>query len=171
MEGTINVMTVSEAKELLASELKKGCKCPVCGQHAQMYKRTITSAMAKALLIFYGQGEDQVDENGFFHLEKVLKYYADSEATRGDAPKLQLWGLIEKMNSDRPDGSKRNGYYRVTKKGDHFVEGLIEVERSLYIFNDTIYAKSEETITFENALKSNKFKYQEIKITDDENKQ
>lgn len=159
----LSEITISEAKDMLAKGISKGCACPACGQHVQMYKRTITRAMAKGLSILASLPDTEKDKDGFFHMEKAMKKYCDDASARGDMPKLRFWGLLEAREGKREDGSSRNGYYRVTLQGFEFLRGKIEVEKSLWIFNDKVKMRSEEKINFEKAIqKGNRFKYSDI---------
>jgi hypothetical protein len=148
--------TVKEAKHFLRENAEKGCVCPACGQHVQIYARQITSSMVFALAIIYHQKTDE-----YIHVENILKKYDCPPATRGDFPKLRFWNLIEPKPGSRDDGSERNGYYRITEHGKSFLTGKLSVPAKIFIYNNKKTGISEDLITVKEALK-NKFNFNEL---------
>jgi ssDNA-binding Zn-finger/Zn-ribbon topoisomerase 1 len=108
-----------------------GCKCPACGKHVQLKDRTITSAMAKALIaISKHQGEVNISE---------LK-----EIRGGDYAKLRYWGLIEEV---------RSGRWQITHKGRQFVHDKVRVPKVAWVYNKRARSfNEEETINIREAL-------------------
>ena len=156
-------MTVSEAKDELFKELAEGkhLRCPVCEQSCKRYKRKITSAMAVALIHIYRYYRKHAPDD-WLHVEEYLKGIQGLPASiRGDFPKLRYWSLIEACEGERPDGSKRVGYYRITKYGNAFVEGIISVQKHAYIYNNKLLMFSPDKTTIQEAL-GEKFDYTEL---------
>jgi len=149
-------MTLEEAKQYLRDNWELGCRCPCCNQFVKKYKRTITSSMALALIILYKSGDD------FIHWGNLIdeKGYS-SVVNSGDKSKLVYWGLVEKKPATRYDGSNRNGFYKITLRGELFVKGEIQVSKHVYLYNDYCYGQSETLIDIKQALK-NKFNYYEL---------
>ncbi len=58
--------------------------------------------------------------------------------TSGEHAKLTYWGLLERNTELRPDGSKRNGYYRLTEKGEEFILDRIRLTSHIVLYNDRL---------------------------------
>jgi hypothetical protein len=145
-----------DAKKFLRKNYKDGCTCPACGQFVKAYKRSITSAMAVGLILLYKYSAD------FVHIENFFKSKNDLPSSiRGDISKLCHWGLLEKKPGNREDGSTRNGYYRVTHKGELFVSGHIHVEKYAVLYNQRLLEVEGDYITIKDAL-GNKFNYEKL---------
>lgn len=136
---------LGEAKDWLRERLLDGDTCPCCRQRAQLYRRTITAGMALGMIAVYRAVRDgHGDEGGFVHAEDTFR---DASATgmrlpaavRGDFAKLRWWGLAEQADGKRPDGSPRNGHWRLTDAGRMFVEGRLRVQRYVWIYNNGAY--------------------------------
>lgn len=138
-------------------DLKKGIICEHCGQFAKLYYRTITSAMAYALILMHKKGDED-----YFHIENYLKEMNCPPAIRGDVPKLRFWGLIEPKVEDREDGSNRNGYYRITRQGIKFVNNQLTIPSHVKIYNNKFYGyESEKFVGITDCLKK-KFNYNKL---------
>jgi len=153
-----NQSTVTEARLMLVSNLSKGVECPCCTQYVKLYRRAFTRAMAIGLKFLYDC--QTTDKHGYVHLEDYLKDQKCASSIRGDMPKARFWGLIEGRNEKRDDDSKRNGYYKITKKGEDFIEGLICIPDAVFIFNNELHSISEKTTTYKECTK--KFKYYDL---------
>ena len=40
-----------DTKRFLRANYEKGCRCPACDQHVKLYKRALSSGMARALIL------------------------------------------------------------------------------------------------------------------------
>lgn len=154
--------TLVEVKDYLKENWKQGCLCPACTQNVKLYRRSLTSSMAYALILIYKHGSD------YFHVEKYLKALDCPSSIRGDFPKLRFFGLIESREEIREDGSGRNGYYRITQKGIDFVNYQHHAPEAVYIFNNKVYPPETpvKEISIIEALK-NKFNYSELMMKGD----
>lgn len=151
------MQSLQEAKTYLKENYEKGTKCPCCGQFVKLYKRKITSAMALGLI--YLAKNTEADE--YVHIENFFKKQPVPSSIRGDISKLVFWGLLEKQEGLRADGSSRNGYYKITQLGRNFVHGLVTVSKNIFIYNNKVIKRSDELINIETAL-GNKFNYREL---------
>ncbi len=154
-----------KARKLLELAKGAGCKCPLCDQFIKVYRRPITGAMCVALIKIY-QAYNRYkwqpgDETKSIHVEGLLKRCDVSSSIRGDAPKLRFWGLIEKVESVREDGSKRNGHYRLTKDGRFFVMNIFAVKKYAIIYNDKFYGFEGEYVSMKDCLEG-KFEYDKL---------
>ena len=76
-----------EPETWLEKNIRKpgGCTCPVCGQHAQLYRRTITGPMAKGLVLIYRYFQTHTREKPL-HVEGYFKRLNIGSSIRGDIP-------------------------------------------------------------------------------------
>lgn len=169
--------TVAEAKAYLRDRWLRGAECPCCRQRVQVYRRTITAGMALALLAFLrADGRRRQTEpaggdafDGFLHAEETFKNAVLlPRSARGDFTKLRYWGLIEGAEGEREDGSRRNGYWRLTDRGRAFARGELAVPKYVYLYNDAQYAAEavgadpdQGEVTVRDAL-GRRFNYDEV---------
>lgn len=152
---------LKEVKSWLRERVYKGEKCPCCLQMAKVYKRTITSAMAIALVHIYRR-QMEIGLNEWMHVENYLKGVPNAPPSlRGDFPKLRFWGLLEKKDETRDDGSDRNGFYRITPNGVGFVRGEILVHKYIYIYNQRPLKSDGVMVSISDAL-GEPFDYQKL---------
>ena len=154
--------TLEQAKELLRSKFHEGTECPCCSQYVKMYKRTITSSMAYALILIYRYFETKPTEE-YVHLTNYLNTLNIPGAVRntGDISKLRYWGLIEEKPEQREDGSKRAGYWKITEFGRQFVRGEVGVKSHVKIYNSKSLGLVGEPIDIYQAL-TTKFDYKTL---------
>lgn len=142
--------TVQEVQDAWMTEegmkvLAKGDKCPCCGKHVQIYKRRLTRKMCLALLVFARYlFEHQTKEA---HAEAVFKDHNSLWSDHSFA-KLRFWGLIERVEGERPDGNPDNGFYRITKDGYAFLHGELEVATFCIEYLSKIQSYSDVYVTW-----------------------
>lgn len=132
---------LDEMRSRLRSRLGEGTTCPVCDQHAQMYRRKLNAGMAQALGVMYERGG-----LGWFHKPTVLRGVG---ASARDESLLRFWGLIEERRGRSPDG--RAGWWRVTRKGERFLLGEVTVPKYVLVYNGKFLRFDGEETTFEEA--------------------
>ena len=117
---------IGRARKHLAAGLEPrgGTDCPVCGQHAELYRRRIGSTMARQLITAYREAGTEP-----FHAPTVL-----GTAQTGDFAKLALWGLIAERDGRRSDGG-HHGRWRITKDGVAFLEGRARVPQWVLVYD------------------------------------
>ncbi len=144
--------SLADAKAWLDLALyNEGATCPCCGQFAKIYRRTITSGMARALILFYREGGTKE----WVHGPTLLG------GARADEAKLRYWNLIEEATGKRDDGG-RAGYWRVTRRGERFVNGTLVLPKYALVFNgDLIEFDDEEHVDIIDAL-GTRFDYAEL---------
>jgi len=131
-----------------------GCRCERCGSFLKRYRRTLNSSMALTLIYLY-----KSNERGWVKVEQWL--HENNHQRSGDFHKLVLWGLLDKFEGDRPDGSSRNGYYRLNGKSLMFVEGKLKVPRIAVILNGEFQKFEGANVGITDCL-NKKFNYQEL---------
>lgn len=136
-------------------DISKGYTCSCCGQFVKAYSRKLNSSMALVLILLH-----RANFKSFIHIENWLKEIGKPEL-RADYHKLRFWGLIEAKVAEREDGSRRNGYYKITGRGKVFAEGRFTVQKSAVILNNKFLHFEGEEINIKDAL-GDKFNYDEL---------
>lgn len=134
-------------------ELKKhaeGVHCPCCGQFAKVYWRTITSAMARALIILWRAG----GTDHWVHGPTLLG------GARADEGKLRYWGLLQESKERRDDGG-RAGYWRVTEVGESFIRGKTVVPQYALVYDGACLDFAGAHIGIRDAL-GTRFNYEDL---------
>jgi hypothetical protein len=115
-----------------AALIGKGTKCPCCDRFVKVYKRKINSAMGRALILLYRHyNKPNIRPEEWVHFPRLL---IGQGAQRSDEGKLALWGLVEKLSGLREDGSKRNGFYRITDLGRKFARSEVELPAHAFLY-------------------------------------
>lgn len=155
MQGSF-FYTNAEASENFKARLKAGnkCDCPVCGRHAQLYRRKFHASMALQLIRLYRLG-------GTAHYIHASKLIIDGVSGSGDFSKAKYWELIFQKPTGDDDASKSSGLWILSDKGERFVRGLIRIPREVMVFDDRVEGISTETVSIQEALGS-KFNYREL---------
>jgi hypothetical protein len=147
--------SLEEAKDALRLQLQQGeaVECPLCTQMAKIYRRTIHSAMAVALIMLFNQEDEWV------HFPTLLR---DAKQRAGDEGKLVYWGLIEPMPGERDDGSRRTGWWRITDLGRSFVQGHTRVGKYASVYDGRCLGIDQtEQVSIRDCLGTN-FNYEEL---------
>lgn len=153
--------TLEEARAFVQKHLANGAKCPCCGQFAKLYKRKLNSTMAYALVLIYRHFKANPQHTWIHVASFLVNAKRDSSIAGGDVVKLRHWGLLERGEGERDDGSERVGRYRITELGRSFVEGKISVSRYAYLFNQMLMRLSDDMTTIQQAL-GDRFSYAEL---------
>lgn len=140
--------TVEEAKAWLRTRLEDGDHCPVCTQHAQVYRWSLYSTAVRALIGFYRLG-------GTVRFSHVNELKAMGLKGQGDASRLKHWGLAEEEKIRRPDGG-RAGYWRVTDLGESFLQGRATIPKYVYVYDGKVLDTDGDPVTARQCL-GNKF--------------
>lgn len=130
---------------------QKGCLCPVCDQFVKIYKRSITSTMARQLIHAYrchGEGN-------FFHTRDMVM----AGAGAGDFSKLQYWKLIESKIPMEPDDDKKSsGLWRITPLGKAFILAETDMDQFAIVYKNEVLEFQGGKIGIAAAL-GNQFSY------------
>lgn len=143
---------------LVFPDSKKGYTCPCCGGYVKTYVRKFNSNMALALGILYRHTMNG-NHGKFCHLEDLI--IKSGKKRCGDFSYLVHYRFIEKCIGKRPDGSSRNGNYRITPQGMMFVEGKCTAPEKFIMDGGKFRGFDGEYITFSQAL-GNKFNFDEL---------
>jgi len=110
--------------------------------------------MALSLLALYKE-----KQFGWVKVEDFLLKHGYQRC--GDFTYLVHFGLLEKMQGEREDGSNRNGFYKITGRGIMFCEQKLTVNSKFYMFNGKLDGFDGEQIGIQRAL-GKKFSYTEL---------
>jgi len=150
MSGFSPQASLAQLKTWLRTKANDGAECPVCEQYVKIYRRKITSTMARSLIEMYRAGG-----LGYVHLPTVIS------SQRADEGKLAYWGLIEEEKARRPDGG-RAGYWRVTELGELFLKGRCRMPKYARVYSGRCLGLDpHEQVTIRDALGTN-FDYAEL---------
>lgn len=126
---------LGEARQWLRERAQDGgARCPCCTQRAQVYRRSIGSAMARDLIKCYRA----VGVGQLFYLPEVVGY-------GGDAAKLAYWGLLAEDPRPREDGG-RAGWWTVTQTGERFALGQITVQKYALVYDGRLLRLDGEPV-------------------------
>lgn len=134
---------------------EQGKHCHYCGQYIHLQSRALDKSMAANLIKLYKKTKEEPDKI-YFHTDKDLAIPYSSSGLS----KLRHWGLVEQKPSTDPD-QKSSGYWRITPKGQGFVELRESVPKKIQVYNRAFYGFTGPAITITEAL-ANKFKYSEL---------
>jgi len=160
-DGDANRTTLAQAKDWLRARVDVGAACPCCTQFAKVYKRKLNGAMAYVLILV-----SRYDGSDWIHVPSYINEQTKSPsvaaAVRGDWAKLTHWGLLEELAGERPDGSTRVGYYKITENGRRFTRDQLRVPRHIWIYDGrSLDRKDTETVSIVEVL-GKKFNYSEL---------
>lgn len=143
--------TLGEARNWLRLRLDDGATCPVCTQHAKVYRRPMTSTTVRTMFAMHRLG-------GWLHIPTLLREYLPDVAHQGGYATLaQHWGLITEERVSRPDGG-RAGYWKLTTAGAAFVEGRSRVLKYARLYNGRCLSLAGDPVGVREVLGS-KFDY------------
>lgn len=140
--------TLKEAKEFLREHVGAGAVCPVCRQFVKLYRRNITYAMTKSLILMAKNSQP----GQYIH---VLKLLTEMKHANSDWAKLRHWGLIEPLSAGRDDGSMRDGFWRLTDKGREFVANRLTIPASVTMYNRKALHFSDKFVTIKETIGTN----------------
>lgn len=110
------LMTVHEAKRLVRDGRRDGVACPCCGQFCKVYRRAITSPMARWLIRLVRAWEDKPKSTDYVNVHDI------ATSAGGDHAKLAHWELIQQRPKDPDDTEARtSGFWRPTSRGVQFI--------------------------------------------------
>jgi hypothetical protein len=156
--------TLNSAREWVRQNIDDGVRCPCCDQFAKVYRRTMTSAMARALIEMWKIYKDAGDIREWIHVPSSLGPRF-SAARGGDFAKMRYWGLVEEATgnvlSPTETDSPHAGYWRITDTGIAFVEGRVTVPKHIFLYDGELIKLSVEPLGVDEALKE-RFSYTDL---------
>jgi len=146
-------MTLGEAQEMLRPLIwePKGAICPLCHQHAQVYKWTLYSTAVRLLAELYKAGGTE---------KLVEAKRVKPTGSQGDGARLRYYGLAESDKDRRPDGGK-SGWWQVTEFGRAFLFDRAVVRKNVWVYDNRVMRREGPPVRVRDAL-GKKFNYDEM---------
>jgi hypothetical protein len=138
--------TVAEARQWVMAQatVKDMAQCPTCLRKVKSYHRQIHATMARDLAVCYHRhGLD------WFNLPDTLGVYGRGT---GNFSYLAYWQLAERAEGRRWDGSKNNGWWRVTVTGEWYLHGAVTVPRYARVFLGQFLGLTGDSVGVTDAL-------------------
>lgn len=147
---------ISQARiSVMRAANDKGCVCPVCDQFVKVYRRSITSTMARQLI----KGYRAFGTRNWFHVRDVL---LAGETSVGDFAKLEIWGFIEAAPHQAGEGGKRtSGHWRITEFGEAFALRRSKSDEYALVYNARFLGFDGASVDIVECL-GKKFDYREL---------
>lgn len=144
---------LGDAREWLRQRVDNGVHCPCCTQFAKVYRRKVTSWMARSLIgVYRASGQD------WCHVATDVRWVMGQG---GMWATLRFWNLIEEERALRSDGG-RAGWWRVTPVGVAFLHGRITIPKYARLYDGRLLGlDGDQRISIHDALGS-KFNYEEL---------
>lgn len=121
--------------------------CPHCGhdlppeyRKANLTRHTFNNVLLSALQKF-AQGVGRKGKNEI-HLRRDLALSTDE---LNNFTKVRFFGLVAKARN--PDGSRKRGYWLLTRRGSRFLKGHETLSRAVETMNNRVVGHSEERIS------------------------
>jgi hypothetical protein len=126
------------------------------------YQRALNGSMACVLLLL--RKDLEVDGPEWVHVQEFLarRKLPPGVAASGDYAKLRFFGLLEKKAERREDGSDRNGFWRITRKGEQFADGLIQSPKFVYLYDNAPLPAPDAPLVWIDEVLGDKFSYAEL---------
>jgi hypothetical protein len=125
--------------------------CPCCGAKMKLHWHRLNKGLVNVLIKFRqqviakGKNEVQISELGLTTSEFC------------NFQKLRYHAMIAKCRDG--EGKRIGGYWLLTRRGNQFVKGLIEVPIKVGTFRNVIRKKSTEFVKITDVLKDNNLPY------------
>ncbi|UJE15700.1 hypothetical protein SEA_LIGMA_45 [Gordonia phage Ligma] len=138
----LDTTTLAEARAWLEDRLDDGAPCPCCEQNVKVYRRKITSPMARGLLRQYREVGRRPA-----HSASLVK------AETHEFSQLAWWNLITEEPGRREDGG-RAGWWSITPAGEQFALGHTRLPKYAHIYDGRVLDLDEggETVDIHDAL-------------------
>lgn len=147
-------MTLAEARAELRELVDDGARCPCCTQFAKVYRRKITSTMARLLIRLWIEAGRE-----WAHMPTVTSR-ASTSASSGDPAKLRYWGLLEEADVERDDGG-RAGWWRITDDGEAYVRAALRVRKYARVYDGRCLGHDGDLVDIVDAL-GDRFNYRDL---------
>ena len=113
----------------------EGGFCPCCGKKGKVYKTKLSQHLALCLRWIHVHADPA---DGWVDVQNTAPRFMLKSKTY---PLLEHWDLIEGK-------SFRSGIWRVTLKGQDFLNGLINLPSAVHIYDNKIWGFEAEEVSF-----------------------
>lgn len=109
-----------------------GAICPVCDQHARVYRRHVSAGPCMWMLDMARYFDEHPDEEWV----KTGDGGQIPAPRGGDYAKMRFWNFVEQKEDLREDGSARVGWWRLLPHGRAFLRGEVAVPKTVFVYNN-----------------------------------
>ena len=131
-----------------------GAYCPCCDRWGKVYKRSLTAAMARALMWLVHQ---EARSDGWVHVPSIAPPWM---LRSPQLPTLRMWGLVEGASGGTTK-LQSSGLWKPTPLGIAFVHNRATVQKYVFVYNDTVQDTEGDQIFIGDALGA-KYNYEAI---------
>ena len=130
-----------------------GGYCPCCARWGKISPQGMTEARSLALLWISRAPKD----DGWVNVQKLAPKWI---LRAKNYSLLKHWGLIE--SAVNTEANRRgSGRWRVTEKGQLFINETLSVPSKVYLYNDTVQGWSTDRVYFRDCF-GTRFSYDEV---------
>lgn len=147
------VTTVAQAKQYLRDNWEEGIDCPCCGQFVKRYQYSLNVSIGLTLIKMYKLHKQGVE---WVHVNTQIKPTSGGYFSLG-----KWWDLIEQRSKGPEDDKRVSGYWRLTKRGEQFVLGAIDVPKYVEVFDNKRLGFSSDLVQIKQCI-GKKFSYSEL---------
>lgn len=126
----------------------EGAFCPCCGKWGKVYKTKLSQHLALCLRWMFVHGDEA---DGWVDVQNKGPRWMLKSKTY---PLLEHWDLIESK-------ATRSGIWRVTLKGQDFVQGLINLPNAVHIYDNKVWGFEADEVSFRQCF-GNHFDFDEM---------
>lgn len=106
--------------------------CPACGQNTLDHRHSLTKPLGEALLRVYYAG------GGPLRISRLIS----GRSKLDNFQKLRYWGLAEQVAA--PDGTRTDGYWQTTERGNLFCRRELKVPRRVWTYQGEFLEYDQE---------------------------
>lgn len=130
-------------------------KCTCCGASMKIHKHSLSRGLVNTLIKFRKAVLNQPHYT--FNRIHIPDDVVLTKNEYNNFQKLRYFGLVAKVR--RPDGTREQGYWLLTRNGNAFCKGLKPISKSVQTFRNKIVERHPEKITILQALQSDLLPY------------
>lgn len=152
----LDAMTLGDARDELRELVVggDGAICPCCNQLARIYRWSLYSTAARALILYYRLGRAGTE---YVHANELKRH---GHQGHGDASRLRHWGLAVQESERREDGG-RSGWWCCTERGRRFVLGVERIPKYAHVYDGRCLGLHGEPVAIRDCL-GERFDYDQL---------
>lgn len=145
---------IARLRDVWQSMIKgSGGHCPVCDKWGKVSAITMTGTCVRSLI--WLRNEHIKTGQGWIHVPSTAPRYVMRSYSISS---LKHWGLVqqraevpEPKEKGKPK-TKYSGYWRITPVGQDFLDGLCQMPKKVFIYNDARWGASDDMTHARNCL-------------------
>ncbi len=145
---------IARLRDVWQSMIKGGGgHCPVCDKWGKVSAISMTGTCVRSLI--WLRNEHIKTGQGWIHVPSTAPRYVMRSYSISS---LKHWGLVQ-QRADVPEPkvkgqpkTKYSGYWRITPVGQEFLDGLCQMPKKVFIYNDARWGASDDMTHARNCL-------------------